>query len=103
MIEIDDFLQENKKLPLDNQLSETRIRVLECAKKYADRVYKDNNSWYLEFDEGAYQGKSIIRIHKQKLKPLALLNALDSINWVGHQAIVRECEKLILEILERNS
>lgn len=96
-----DFLIENEKLPPDNQLSATRIAVLKLAEKYADAVYKTGKYWILEFDEGVYQGKSVIRLNKQNITPLHLLNALASVNWVGFP--IAECNEAILKTLERNT
>lgn len=101
MIKLQDFLKQQEELKKENRLSSEKIEVLKMASKFADDIYKDGKIWFFSFDEGVYQGSTIIRIPQIKLTPLALLNALDSINWPGFKIIVSNINDEIMKMLRR--
>jgi len=73
------YLEDQEKLPQQSWLSEERIFLLKFAEKCGADVFREKNSWFLEFDEGAYQGKSVVKIPNQHLTPIAIANALHSV------------------------
>lgn len=73
---LEQFLENQEKLPAEQKTSEKKILLLKIAAQQAYKIYLHNNTWFFEFDEGVYKGSTQYRIHKTKLTALSLLSVL---------------------------
>lgn len=108
IISLEKFLQENEKLPVVQQISDHKIKILKLARKFAKKVdgYKGDRNfvWTLSFDNGLSSGLFEVRISQNNLNELSLLNTLNNVNlnkvnFPEFKEIVSKCNEAINKVL----